>query len=79
MSRFDYIRYDELAQHHQTALKELFLEIEKLVGFTLCDGRSKSLALTALEEAYTWIGKAIRDDQIARVGKSELQEECKNA
>jgi len=28
-------------------------------------GRYKALALTALEEAYCWIGKAIRDDQIA--------------
>jgi hypothetical protein len=30
---------------------------------------------TKLEEAYMWIGKAVRDDQIERNGSAELLEE----
>lgn len=33
---------------------------------TLANGRAKSLALTSLEECYMWIGKAIRDEQLAK-------------
>jgi hypothetical protein len=32
------------------------------------------VVLTKLEEAYMWIGKAIRDEQIERNSKAELQE-----
>ena len=45
----------------------------------LYNGRSASLALTKLEEAYMWIGKQIRDDQIARNEHYELQEERVNS
>lgn len=31
--------------------------------------------LNHLEEVYMWVGKAIRDEQISRDGKAELQEE----
>lgn len=37
--------------------------------------RAKALALTKLEECYMWIGKALRDDQIARIGSAPLQED----
>lgn len=40
--------------------------------------RATSLALTKLEEAYMWIGKALRDDQIARNGSAELMEQRKD-
>lgn len=68
MSRFDYIRYDEISTKQSEFFKAAFESIEKEVMMSLSDGRAKSLALTNLEEAYMWLGKAIRDEQIARVG-----------
>ena len=63
--RFSYVKYDEQSQAQQEELKDLFEEIESVVN-DLPDSREKSLCLTALEEAYMWTGKAIRDAQIAR-------------
>jgi hypothetical protein len=62
--RFSYVRYDSIRAAKQQKFKELFEAVE---GYseTLPDGRAKSLLLTALEEAYMWTGKAIRDEQIA--------------
>lgn len=34
-------------------------------------GRAQSLAITKLEECYMWIGKGLRDKQVARGGSSE--------
>lgn len=65
MSRFDHVKYDDVAMAKQADAKDLFTEVETAIN-TLADGRSKSLALTSLEEAYMWVGKAIRDEQIAR-------------
>lgn len=45
---------------------------------SLPPGRAKALAVTKLEECYMWIGKAIRDEQIARNGSAELMEERKD-
>lgn len=74
-SRFDYVKYDDMAQIDQVNFKQRFEELErKLIG-TLRSGRALSLALTSLEETYMWVGKAIRDDQIARNGTAPLQEE----
>ncbi len=77
-SRFDYVRYDEPAQNLQATFKAdveiLEANIEKL-----SNGRYKALALTKLEECYMHIGKAIRDDQIARNGSAPLQEERTNS
>lgn len=72
-SRFDYVKYDGVTQTIQDAFKKAFIEIENGVD-GLMDGRAKSLAYTKLEEAYMWIGKALRDDQIQRNGSAELQE-----
>ena len=63
--RFEYVKYDEQAIKDQNAFKEQFILIEAAVS-TLQSPRSKALILTKLEEAYMWVGKAIRDDQIAR-------------
>jgi hypothetical protein len=65
MSRFDYVQYDDVGKAKQADAKDLFTEVETAIN-TLADGRSKSLALTKLEEAYMWVGKAIRDEQIVR-------------
>lgn len=73
MSRFDYVAYDQVASSAQGFAKTVCTDLEEVI-MTLPDGRAKSLALTHLEECYTWIGKAIRDDQIARNGTAPLQE-----
>ncbi len=74
-SRFDYVKFDARAQEDQEVFKAhmqgLEIHIESFPA-----GRYKSLALTALEEAYAWIGKMVRDEQISRnQGAFELQEQ----
>jgi hypothetical protein len=75
MSRFDYVKYDTRAASHQADFKAEFESIEIMIVNRLGVGRAQSLALTALEETYMWIGKAIRDDQVARGGDSANQPE----
>ncbi len=78
-SRFNYVKYDEHAVRLQNELKALFEQIEQHLEASLSSsGRSKALSLTALEEAYMWVGKAIRDDQISRKGTAEEQPERKD-
>lgn len=76
--RFDYVQYDELAAAAQKAIKEKCTDLEVLMD-ALPNGRGKALALTKLEEAYMWAGKAIRDDQIVRNGSAPLQEHRNNS
>lgn len=73
MSIFDYVQYDYKAQELQNAAKEAVQKVHTLVE-ALPPGRYRSLAITSLEEAYCWIGKAIRDNQIQRNGSAPLQE-----
>lgn len=73
--RFDYIKYDLTAQDLQGAFKLGFAAIELLCNEHLRNGRAKSLVVTKLEEAYMWVGKAIRDDQIERNGYADPNEE----
>ncbi len=49
------------------------MSLEHIVS-GLNPGRAASLVRTKLEEAYMWVGKAIRDEQIARNGSAPLQE-----
>ncbi len=87
MSRFDYVAYDEGAQQDQASAKDQVTKLETFIGGigyaqgTLSKdcARAKALAITKLEECYMWIGKAIRDDQIARNGSAPLQEERTNS
>jgi len=74
ISRFDYVKYDEKAANLQAEFKTFFEAIEARVN-DLMPGRAQSLAMTKLEEAYMWIGKAIRDEQIFRNNEAPLQEE----
>lgn len=78
MSRFDYVAYDKTAQFQQAAFKQQFQIVEDLVK-GLAPGRAQSLIMTKLEEAYMWVGKAIRDDQITRNKSAPLQEERTNS
>lgn len=73
MSRFDYVKYDELAVEVQAAYKKTFEALSKDVE-ALKAPRAVALVQTKLEEAYMWVGKAIRDDQIARGAPAPLQE-----
>lgn len=63
--RFDYVKYDAQATIQQQAFKEQFQIIENMAN-NLKDGRAKSLVMTYLEITYMWVGKALRDEQIAR-------------
>jgi len=76
MKRFDYVIYDPLAVEAQAQFKEAFINLETMVE-TLRHGRAKALVLAKLEEAYMWVGKAIRDEQILR-DTAVLQEERTN-
>lgn len=67
MSRFDYVKCDEIAVEDQAKAKRHAEVLEKLID-NLNSPRAKELALNKLEECYMWIGKAIRDDQIERGG-----------
>lgn len=71
--RFDYVKYDDKATATHAALKEAFLRMEGLVETRLEAGRAKALIMTKLEEAFMWVGKAIRDEQVGKRG-AELQE-----
>lgn len=64
--RFSYVKYDELSTAKQEEFKRMFETIEQFADKNLLPSRERSLLLTALEEAYMWTGKAIRDEQIAR-------------
>jgi hypothetical protein len=75
MGRFDYVKYDEKSITTQDVFKGTVRSLENYIDVFLVSPRAKALALTKLEEAYMWIGKAIRDDQISRNGSAELQEE----
>jgi hypothetical protein len=75
--RFSYVKYDQEAMTKQQELRLAFEHVELLVD-GLFPGRAKSLVYTSLEEAYMWVGKSIRDDQIARQGKIDEQPERNN-
>lgn len=74
-NRFDYVKYDQFSQEKQVSFKEKFSFLAKMVEEDLSNGRAKALVLTKLEEAYMWVGKAIRDEQIEQGMTAPLQEE----
>lgn len=75
-NRFDYVAYDMEAHQKSLDFKQRFMDLAAMVEQTLdaaVAGRYRALALTSLEEAFMWCGKAIRDEQVAK-RKAELQE-----
>jgi hypothetical protein len=65
-SRFDYVEWDNFAEFKA---KQILTQIEGVaaaIDFHLCNSREKSLALTALEECFMWMHRAVRSDQIIR-------------
>ncbi len=75
MGRFTFVTYDEKSLTLNQSFKELFEKAETAIG-DLNDGRSTSMALTKLEETHMWVGKAIRDSQIARSNPSTMPGEA---
>lgn len=73
IGRFDYVKYDDEAVILQAEFKQKFEELEQM-AITKLPGRAGSLVLTRLEEAYMWVGKGVRDWQLARSNATELQE-----
>lgn len=65
MDRFDQVRFDDLGIDKSNYFKLLFKKIEQEVD-QLAPGRAKALIYTKLEEAYMWVGKALRDEQLDR-------------
>lgn len=73
-NRFDYVKYDKMAEDQQAAAKFACQALEAIID-KLNSPRAKALALTNLEQTYMWVGKAVRDDQLIRNnGTAELQE-----
>ena len=66
--RFQYVDYDQLSTSKSGAIKAAVQEVEALLLKHLPESRPRSLALTKLEEAFMWAGKAIRDEQLERDG-----------
>jgi hypothetical protein len=64
MSRFDRIEFTADARIKYERFKTIFENIEDRIEKHIPNGRSKTLALTHIEEAFGWIEKAIRDEQI---------------
>lgn len=91
--RFDYVKYNENTIKKQERFKGLVLLLEKEIDTIgqqipamargVIVGRPKSLAFTALEEVYMWIGKALKDEQIfldsQAKATTQAQEERKNS
>jgi hypothetical protein len=73
--RFDYVAYDAVAQHQQSIFKTKFEHLVKDADELLNDPRYKALVLTKLEEAYAFVGKAIREDQWMRTHSTPLHEQ----
>ncbi len=64
--RFAYVAYDAEASQKQAVFKTEVERLELLIESQLKPSRPSSLALTKLEEVYMWVGKAIRDEQVAK-------------
>jgi len=67
---YDYIRYDDFSKELQNIFKTKFIDLDTMLT-AIDPSRELSLAKTKLEEAYMWIGKAIRNDQIKRLGDQD--------
>lgn len=74
---FSYVKYDEHAVAVQGQFKAAFESLERMV-MTLEPSRPRSLVMTSLEEAYMWVGKAVRDEQYKRNKDSVEQPERNN-
>lgn len=72
-TRFDYVKYDDIAIPEQMVFKGMIQELQSRIEMHGA-GEYQNHATKALEECYMWIGKFIREEQIRRNGGVELQE-----
>lgn len=68
--RFSAVKYDEASLSLSAALKKRFEELEHSLETHLGPDRELSLALTHLEVAHAFVGKAIRNAQVRRLGQA---------
>lgn len=73
-TKYDYVAYDSEHTEMQGNFKKAFIALDEAVESALPSGRYKELVFIKLEEAYMYIGKAIRDRQIAIDQGTKLQE-----
>lgn len=66
MNRFEYVPFDLIAIKKHARGKLASQDFEAALA-DLPNGREKSLALTKIEEAFMWFGKAVREELTARV------------
>jgi hypothetical protein len=67
--RFSYVDYDDASARKSGELRDAVQQVEALL-LGLPESRERSLALTKLEEAFMWTGKAIRNQQLEREAAS---------
>jgi hypothetical protein len=66
MGIFDYIKYDQKSQDVSEIARQQCVILEKLIKDNIQDPAQKQKAINHLEICFMYIGKGIRDDQIAR-------------
>jgi hypothetical protein len=69
---FEPIEFDEDSSRLWEIFRTVCVGLEEKLLAGLTDSRARASALTKLEEMYSWIGKAIRDDQRYRERLGEL-------
>jgi hypothetical protein len=72
--RLEYVKYDDISLENNARFKLIFESILGNLEYSLKDSREKELALNAVEEAFMWVGKAIKSDQIIRELNHEIYE-----
>ena len=73
-TRFSYVKYDDVRTAAQQDFKNEFERLERLVEKHLKPDRAQELCLTALEVAYMWTGKQLRDQQIEADGGKVVEQ-----
>jgi hypothetical protein len=66
IGRFDYVEFDDIAAVKQLRMRMTFEELVQSIERSLPDGRARALAITKIEEAFGWLSRAIRDEQLDR-------------
>lgn len=70
--RYGYIAYDDKSKQLSAYIQGHLLTVESFLS-NLPNTREKALAMTKLEEAFMWVGKAIKADQIERMKTAKLE------
>lgn len=71
--RFSHIRFDEESKKKSEAIRQAYVNLEKVLQEQLMDSRRRALAITELESSEAWANKALRDDQLARERRAQRE------